>query len=143
MARRGTRDLRHFGATKSAQRNQRRSKSAQKKNELTLLYSALTKQNSRAKLMVLRLMLIRYVGNMIALLRCHNAYMLITITSKLSALNHNKILYYCNCHATISSSVHRFAIAVKINCVIINEAATCDASLQVLCNAACVKTQHC
>ena len=31
-----------------------------------------------------------------------------------------------------------FSEAVKINYVTINEAATCE-----LCNAACVKTQHC
>ena len=54
-------------------------------------------------------MVIRYIGNMIAFLCCHYAYLSITITSKLSALNHNKILYYCNCHATISCSVHTFA----------------------------------
>ena len=127
----------HFGAPKSAQ----------KKNEPTLLYSAMIKKNSYAKLIVLRLMVTRYIENMIAFLRCHYAYLSITITSKLSALNHNKILYYCNCHATISRSVHTvasfFLEVVKINCVIINEAATSDASLQVLCNAACVKTQHC
>ena len=117
------------------------------KNELTLLYSALIKKNSCAKLIVLRLMVTRYIGNMIVFLHCHYTYLSITITSKLSALNHSEILYYCNCHATISSSVHTFASffseAVKIDCVAINEATTCDASLQVLCNAACVKTQHC
>ena len=67
--------LRHFGTTKSAQdisaqHNRRRSesrrpKSSQKKNELTLLYSALIKKNSCAKLIVLRLMVTRYIGNMI------------------------------------------------------------------------------
>ena len=112
-----------------------------------MLYSALIEKNSYAKLKVLRLMVTRYIGNMIAFLRCHYAYLSITITSKLSALNHNNILYYCDCHATISSSVHTFASffsqAVKINCVTINETATCDASLQVLCNAPCMKTQHC
>ena len=93
----------------SAQHNQRTSKSAQKQNELILLYSALIKKNSYAKLIALRLMVTRYIGNMIAFLRCHYAYLSITLTSKLSALNHNKILYSCNCHATISSSVHTFA----------------------------------
>ena len=51
-----------------------------------------------------------YIANMIVFLRCHYTNLSITITSKLSALNHNKILYYCNCHATISSSVHMFTI---------------------------------
>ena len=99
-----------IGAGHFAQHNRRWSKSAQKKNEPTLLYSALIKKNSCAKLIVLRLMVTRYVGNMIAFLRCRYANLSITITSKLSALNHNKILYYCNCHAPISSSVHTFAI---------------------------------
>ena len=59
-------DSRHFGTTKSAQdnsahRNRRRSESAQKKNELTSLYSALIKKNSYAKLIVLRLMVTRYI----------------------------------------------------------------------------------
>ena len=97
-------DSRHFGATKSAQ-----DISAQKKNELTLLYSELIRKNSYAKLIVLRLMVTHYIGNMIAFLRCHNVYLSITIISKLSVLNHKKILYYCNCHATISTSIHTFA----------------------------------
>ena len=46
-----------------------------------------------------------YIRNMIAFLHCYYAYLSITITSKLSALNHNKILYYCKCHAMISSSI--------------------------------------
>ena len=96
--------------------NRSRPKSAQvkigaEKNEPTWLYSALIKKkNSCAKLIVLRLMVTCYIGNMIIFLRCHYVHLSITITSKLSALNHNKILYYCNCHATISSSVHMFAI---------------------------------
>ena len=61
-------------------------------------------------------MVTRYVQNMIVFLRCHYAYLLITITSKLSAFNHNKILYYCNCHATISSSVHTFASFFSSSC---------------------------
>ena len=69
------------------------------KNELTLLYSALIKKNSYAKFKVLRLTVTRYIRNMIAFLRCHYAYLSITITSNLSALNHNKILYYCSWHA--------------------------------------------
>ena len=36
-----------------------------------------------------------------------------------------------------------FSEAVKIYYITINEVAACDASLQVLCNAACVKMQHC
>ena len=84
--------------------------SAQNKNEPTCLYLTLIKKNSCAKLIVLRLMITRYIGNMIVFLHCHYAHLSITITSTLSALNHNKILYYCNCHATISSSVHMFAI---------------------------------
>ena len=89
-----------FGSTKSAQVRTRAGQNRRrKKNKLTLLYSALIKKNSYAKFKVLRLMVTRYVGNMIAFLRCHYAYLSITITSKLSALNHNKILYYCNCHA--------------------------------------------
>ena len=114
----------------SAQAKIAQVKIAAEKNELTLLYSALIKKNSCAKLIVLR---------------CHYAHLSITITSKLSALNH-KILYYCNCHATISSSVHTFAIFF-VNCENklshYNVAATFDASLQVFCNAACVKKQHC
>ena len=43
------------------------------KNEPTLLYSALIKKNSCAKLIVLHLMVTRYIGNMIAFLRCHYA----------------------------------------------------------------------
>ena len=72
-------DLRHFGAAKSHRtfrrniigtgQNPRRSKSAQKKNEPTWLYSALIKKNSYAKLIVLRLMITRYIGNMIVFLR--------------------------------------------------------------------------
>ena len=58
----------------------------------------------------------RYIGNMIAFLRCHYAYLPITITSKLSALNHNKIFYSCNCHATIFSSVHTFASFFFVSC---------------------------
>ena len=91
------------------QSNRRWSKSAQKKNEPTWLYSALIKKNSCAKLIVLCLMVTCYIGNMIVFLRCHYAHLSITITSKLSVFNHNKILYYCNCHATISSSIHMFA----------------------------------
>ena len=83
----------HFGTTKSAPAQ-----------------IGAKKKNSYAKLIVLRLMVTRYIGNMIVFLRCHYAHLSITITSKLSALNYNKILYYCNCHATISSSVHMFAI---------------------------------
>ena len=49
-----------------AGQNRRRSKSAQKKNEPTLLYSALIKKNSCAKLTVLHLMVTRYIGNVIA-----------------------------------------------------------------------------
>ena len=111
-----TKRLRTFRATKSAkdisaQHNRHRSESAQKKNELTLLYSALIKKKWYAfdVFEILHLMVTRYIGNMIAFLHCHYAYLSIAITSKLSALNHNKILYYCNCHATISSSVHTFA----------------------------------
>ena len=97
-----------------AGQNLRRSKFVQvkigaEKNEPTWLYLALIKKNSCAKLIVLHLMVTRYIGNMIVFLRCHNAHLSITITSKLPALNHNKILYYCNCHATISSSIHTFA----------------------------------
>ena len=80
------------------------------KIELTWLYSALIKKKSCAKLIVLRLMVTHCIGNMIVLLRCHYAYLSITITRKLLVLNHNKILYYCNCHATISSSIHMFTI---------------------------------
>ena len=97
--------FRHNKITKSAQ-----VKIGAEKNESTWLYLALIKKNSCAKLIVLRLMVTRYIGNMIVFLRCHYAHLSITITSKLSALNHNKILYYCNCHATISSSVHMFTI---------------------------------
>ena len=102
----GTGQNRH--RTKSAQ-----VKMAQKKNELTLLFSTLIKKKSFAKLTVLRLMVTHYIGNMIVFLPCHYAYLSITITSKLSALNHNKILYYCNCHATISSSIHMFASSFR------------------------------
>ena len=103
-------DLQHFSATKSAQdisaqHNRRR----KKMNQLCCIRCCL-KKNSCAKLIVLRLMVTQYIGNMIVFLRCHYAHLSITITSKLSALNHNKILYYCNCHATIFSSVHMFAI---------------------------------
>ena len=73
-----------------------------------MLYSTLIKKNSYAKL-VLRLMITRYIENMTAFLRCHYAFLSIIITNKLSALNRNKILYYCNCHAMISTSIHRFA----------------------------------
>ena len=34
-------------------------------------------------------------------------------------------------------------VSCKNGCVTINKAATCDTSLQVLCNAAYVKTKHC
>ena len=42
--------------------------------------------------------------------------------------------------AAFSPSLVFFLEAVKINCVTIKEAATCNASLQALCNGACVKT---
>ena len=92
-------------------------------------------------------MVTRYIENMIAFLRRYYAYLSITITSKLSALNHNK---YCipviamkRSPAASTHSLVFFSEAVKINCITINEAATCDALLQVLCNAVRVKTQHC
>ena len=104
-------DTGHFGTGQ----NRRRPKPVQakigaEKNEPTWLYSALIKKNSCVKLIVLRLMVTCYIGNMIVCFHCHYAYLSITITSKLSALNHNKILYYCNCYATICSSVHIFGI---------------------------------
>ena len=37
-------------------------------------------------------MVTRYIGNMIVFLRCHYAFLSFTITSKLSALNHSKII---------------------------------------------------
>ena len=74
-------DLRHFGATKSAQ-------------DISVQPNGRRKKYSYAKLIVLRLMVTRYIGNMIAFLRRHYAYLSITITSKLSTLNHYKILYY-------------------------------------------------
>ena len=49
-----------------AVQNRRRSKSAQKKKKLTLLYLVLIKNDSYAKFIVLRLMVTRYIGNMIA-----------------------------------------------------------------------------
>ena len=81
----------------SAGQNRCRSKPVQvkigtEKNEPTWLYLALIKKNSYAKLIVLRLMVTRYIGSMIVFLRCHYAHLSITTTSKLSALNHNKIL---------------------------------------------------
>ena len=108
------------------------------KNELTLLYSVLIKKN-----IVLLLMVTRYIGNMIAFLRCHYAY--------LSQASYQRSITIKYCIPAIamqrspaaSTRLLVFSEAVKINCVTINEAATCDASLQVLCNAACVKTQHC
>ena len=105
-----TSDLWHFGAGQ----NWRRPKSVQvnigaEKNEPTWLYSALIKKNSCAKLIVLRLMITCYIGNMIVFLRWHYAHLSIPFTSTLSALNHNKILFYCNCHGMISRSVHMFA----------------------------------
>ena len=88
-------DLRHFSATKSAQdiymqvridagqiqsgQNRRRSKSAKKKNESTLLYLALIKKNSYAELIVLRLVVTCYIGNIIAFLHCHYAYLSILL----------------------------------------------------------------
>ena len=98
-------ESRHFCTAKSVQ-----VKIGAEKNEPTWLYSALIKKISCTKLIVLHLKVTCYIGNMIVFLRYHYAHLSITITSKLSALNHNKILYYCNCHATISSSVHMFAI---------------------------------
>ena len=98
----------------SAQQNPRRTFQhnviGAEKNEPTWLYSALIKKNLCANLIVLRLMVTRYIRNMIVFLHCHYAHLSITITSKLSVLNHNKILYYCNCRATISSSIRMFAI---------------------------------
>ena len=76
----------HFGTTKSAQDISVK-RIRHRKNEPTLLYSALIKKNSCAKLIVLRLMVTPYIGNMIAFLRCHYAYLSITITSKLSFLH--------------------------------------------------------
>ena len=83
--------------------------SAEKKRT-NLVVIGVDNKNLCAKLIVLCLLVTRYIGNMIVFVRCHYAYLLIIITSKLSVLNHNKILYYCNCQAMISSSVHMFAI---------------------------------
>ena len=119
-----------------AGQNRHRPKSVQEKNE---------QKNSCAKLIVLRLMVSCYIGNMIVFLRCHYAHLSITITSKLSVLNHNKILYYCNCHAMISSSVHTFVIFF-VNCE--NKLSHYKRSHNLRCitpgivHAACVKTQH-
>ena len=70
----------------SVQQNQRRTfwhntigstgqNQGRKKNELTLLYSALIEKSLYAKLIVLRLMVTCYIGNMIAFLHCHYAYL--------------------------------------------------------------------
>ena len=85
-------------------------KSAQKKNQPTWLYLALIK-----KKFVCKVNSFAFNGNSLhwrhdCIFALPLRYLSITITSKLSALNHNKILYYCNCHATISSSVHMFTI---------------------------------
>ena len=93
----------------SAQQNRRRSESAQVRIG--------TGQNQHRPKSVVKIgteknepMITHYIGNMIVFLRCHYTHLSFTTTSKLSVLNHNKILYYCNCHATISSSIHTFAI---------------------------------
>ena len=133
----------------SSQHNRHRSKLAQaricaeKKTNQLCCIRHLLKNKLCAKLVVLRLMVTHYIGNMIAFLRCHYAYLSITITSKLSALNHNKIMYFCNCHATIfNSSFHTFAIffVSYVNKLShYKRSRTFNASLQVLYNAACVK----
>ena len=90
-------NLRHFCTTKLVQdiavqvrigpgQNRHR-------NELILLYSALIKKRICCEVNSFAFMVTRYFGNMIAFLLCHYTYLSITTTSKLSALNHNKILY--------------------------------------------------
>ena len=80
----------HFGATLSTQVKIGTDHSQHRKDkELTLLYLALIKENLYAKLIVLLLIVTCYIGNMIAFFCCHYAYLSITITSKLSALNCN------------------------------------------------------
>ena len=100
-----------------AQHNRRRtfqrwSKSVQKKDEPTLLYSALIKKN---------------------------------IVSEVNSFAFNGNLLHWE-HDRNATSIHTF-ISFFGSCenkyVTINKAATCDASLQVWCNAACVKMQHC
>ena len=92
-----------------AGQNRRRSESAQKKNELTWLYSALIK-----KKFVCEVNSFAFNGNSLHWeLDCIFALLLRSSVNhyykQVIRLNHNKILYYCNCHATISSSVHMFA----------------------------------
>ena len=85
-------DLQHFSAGQNRHRpklvqakigtgqNWCRPKSAQvkigkEKNEPTWLYSTLIEKISCAKLIVLRLMVTRYIGNMIVFLHCHYAHL--------------------------------------------------------------------
>ena len=84
------------------------------------------------------------IGNMIASLRCHCAYLSITITSSYLRLF---IMNYCTTVIAKQQSSEAFtrslvfSKAVKKDSVTINEIATRDALLQLLCMDACVTTQ--
>ena len=125
-----------------AQHNQRRSELVQKKKkELTLLYLALIK-----KKFICEINSFVFNGNIIAFLCC----ITLICQSLLQASYQRSItIKYCitviamQQSPAVSTRLLVYLEAVKINCITINEAATCDASLQVLYNAACVKTQHC
>ena len=88
----------------------------------------------------------RYIGNMIAFSRYYYAYLSITITRR---YQRSITIEYCITVIAMQRSPPAstrsliFFVSCENKLVAINEAAKCDASLQVLCNAACVKTQHC
>ena len=177
-------DLQHFGATNSAkdisaQQTRRRSnsaqsESAQKKNELTLLYSARIKNKNRTQSLAFNGNSLRLEHDCIFALplrlsvnHSHTFKVTILRSTSIKKNQHQlkiKILsdlvdcllsYQCSIAIKYCISViatHRSPaaftrslvfVSCKNGCVTINKAATCDTSLQVLCNAPYVKTKHC
>ena len=158
-----------------AGQTRRRSELAQKKNELTLLYSAWIKNKNRTQSLVFNGNSLRLEHDCIFALplrlsvnHSHTFKVTILRSTSIKKNQHQlkiKILlsdlvdcllrYQCSIAIKYCISViatHRSPaaftrslvfVSCKNGCVTINKAATCNTSLQVLCNAAYVKTKHC
>ena len=154
--------------------NSSQSESAQKKNELTLLYSARIKNKNRTHSLAFNGNSLRLEHDCIFALplrisvnHSHTFKVTILRSTSIKKNQHQlkiKILsdlvdcllrYQCSIAIKYCISViatHRSPaaftrslgfVSCKNGCVTINKAATCDTSLQVLCNAPYVKTKHC
>ena len=157
-----------------AGQTRRRSNSAQKKNELTLLYSAWIKNKNRTQSLAFNGNSLRLEHDCIFALplrlsvnHSHTFKVTILRSTSIKKNQHQlkiKILsdlvdcllrYQCSIAIKYCISViatHRSPaaftrslvfVSCENGCVTINKVATCDTSLQVLCNAAYVKTKHC